>query len=146
MRSKVVRIVVGLVLFAGASVRANEATTGSFKVIENPSVAGKSIPREVLTQVFLGTVVRWGNGSPIAAVDLSSTSPLRQAFSEQVLGMSLDAVKYHWLRRISTGHWPPVAKASDEDVIAFVSAQPGAVGYVSSNTPTPETVREVAFQ
>jgi ABC-type phosphate transport system substrate-binding protein len=146
MRSKVVRLVVSLVLFAGATARANEATTGSFKVIVNPSVAGRSIPREVLTQVFLGTVVRWGNGSPIAAVDLSSTSPLRQAFSEQVLGMSLDEVKFHWLRKISNGQRPPIAKATDEDVIAFVSAQPGAVGYVSSTTPTPETVREVSLQ
>lgn len=145
MRRKLVRIVVGLVLLVGANVRADEAM-GSFKVIVNPSVAGRAIPRQVLTQVFLGTVVRWGNGSLIAAVDLSSTSPLRQAFSEQVLGMSLDAVKYHWLRRIATGQRPPIAKATDEDVIAFVSAQPGAVGYVSSNTPTPPTVREVTLQ
>jgi len=60
--------------------------------------------------------------------------------------MSLEAVKYHWLRRIATGQRPPVAKASDEEVIAFVSGQVGAVGYVSSSTPTPETVREVALQ
>ena len=145
MVRKVVSIVVGLVLVSGAVVRANDEAA-AFKVIVNPSVTGHAIPREILAQVYLGAVTRWGNGSLIAAVDLSSTSNVRQAFSAQVLGLSLDAVKFQWLRKIASGQRPPVAKASDEDVIAFVAAQPGAVGYVSVATSVPPTVHEVALQ
>ena len=118
----------------------------SFKVIVNPGVAGRAFPRDVLAQIFLGEVRRWGNGSPISAVDLTSTSPLRQAFSEQVLGMPIDAVKHHWLRKMSGGQRPPLSKPSDEAVVAFVAAEPGAVGYVSAGTLLPESVREIAVE
>jgi ABC-type phosphate transport system substrate-binding protein len=116
----------------------------TFKVIVNAKVAGRSLARDVLAQIYLGRVQRWGDGAPIAAVDLSGTSPVRRAFCEEVLGMSMEAVRFHWLQTVSsTGKRPPPTKASDQDVIAFVATKPGAVGYVSSATPLPETVREV---
>jgi ABC-type phosphate transport system substrate-binding protein len=142
MLRRVVTGVVGLILTAGVASPTDEAPA-PFKVILNPSVAGRTVPREVLAQVYLGAVVRWGDGSPIAAVDLSSTSPVRQAFSEQVLGLSLDAVKVHWLRRIAGGQRPPLSKSSDAEVIAFVAGQRGGVGYVSATTPVPPSVHEV---
>jgi ABC-type phosphate transport system substrate-binding protein len=145
MSRKVVSSVVGFALVFGAFVCAAEPVA-PFKVIVNPSVVGHTVSRRVLAQVYLGSVARWGNGSAIAIVDLSSTSPVRQAFSEQVLGMSIDAVKYHWLRKIASGQRPPIAKPADEDVIAFVATQPGGVGYVSSTTPIPPTVQEVSVQ
>jgi ABC-type phosphate transport system substrate-binding protein len=145
MLRKLVSSVAGLVLVSGALACAGDATA-PFKVIVNPSVAGHAVSRPVLAQVYLGTVARWGNGSSIAVVDLSSTSPVRRAFSEQVLGLSIDAVKYHWLRKIASGQRPPIAKATDEDVIAFVAAQTGGVGYVSATTPLPSTVEEVSVQ
>jgi hypothetical protein len=63
-----------------------------------------------------------------------------------VLGLSIDAVKYHWLRRIANGQRPPLSKPTDDDVIAFVAAQSGGVGYVSAATPVPSTVHEVSLQ
>jgi hypothetical protein len=143
MVRRLVSSVVGLVLVSGAGVRAGDAP---FKVIVNPSVAGHTVSRQILAQVYLGTVARWGNGGAISAVDLSSTSPVRRAFSEQVLGLSTDAVKYHWLRKIASGQRPPIAKSADQDVIAFVAAQAGGVGYVSATTPIPPTVQEVSVQ
>ena len=137
--------VVGLVLAAVVGAPAGEATL-PFKVIVNPSVAGHAVPRDVLAQIYLGAVVRWGNGASIAAVDLSTTSQVRQAFSARVLGMSVDAVKHHWLRKIAGGQRPPLSKSSDEEVIAFVAGQRGGVGYVSAATPVPPTVREVTLQ
>ena len=143
------RVFVGgvLGLFVGAGIAAAAGETGApFKVIVNPSVAGRTVSRAVLAQVYLGAVERWGDGSQIAAVDLSSTSPVRLSFSEQVLGKSLDAVKFQWLRRIANGQRPPLSKANDEDVIAFVASQRGGVGYVSAEAPLPATVHEVNVQ
>jgi len=145
MLRKIVCSFVGLVAIAGVGAHAGDATA-PFKIVVNASVAGRSVPRQVLAQVYLGTATRWGNGSPIAAIDQSSTSPIRQAFSEQVLGLSIDAVKYHWLRRIANGQRPPLSKPTDDDVIAFVAAQSGGVGYVSAATPVPSTVHEVSLQ
>lgn len=145
MVKKVVSAVAGLVLFASTFVHAGDAPA-PFKVIVNPSLSGRVVPRQVLAQVYLGAVARWGNGSAISSVDLSSTSPVRLAFTEQVLGMSIDALKVHWLRKIATGQRPPLSKATDEEVIAFVAGQPGAVGYVSVATEIPPTVHEVSIQ
>ena len=145
MLRKVTCWVVGLFLVAVVGARADEATL-PFKVIVNPSVAGRAVPRDVLAQIYLGAVVRWGNGASIAAVDLSTTSQVRQAFSARVLGMSVDAVKHQWLRKIAGGQRPPLSKSSDEEVIAFVAGRPGGVGYVSATTPVPPTVREVTVQ
>ena len=107
---------------------------------------GNALRREILAQVYLGGADRWGDGTPIVAVDLSGVSPVRHAFSSQVLGKSVDAVKHHWLRRISSGQRPPLSKASDDEVIAFVASQPGAVGYVSAAAAVPPTVREVLLK
>ena len=146
MLRKVAGCFVSLVLTACVGARADEATL-PFKVIVNPSVAGRAVPRDVLAQIYLGAVVRWGNGSSIAAVDLSSTSPVRQAFSSRVLGMSVDGVKHHWLRKIAAGgQRPPLSKSSDEEVIAFVAGQRGGVGYVAPETPVPPSLLEVTVQ
>ena len=144
MKKSVLVCVLGLALTASLGATAESARP--FKVIVNPGVVGRAVPRDVLAQIFLGQVQRWGNGSPISAVDLSSTSPVRQAFSEQILGRSVDAVKHHWLRRISVGQRPPLSRPSDEAVVAFVAEEPGAVGYVSVGTPLPESVREIVVQ
>jgi len=140
------KAVLFLFVLATAAAPAPASDGLPFRVIVNPSVTGRAIPRTVLAQVFLGAVPRWGNGDTIQALDLSSTSVVRQAFSEHVLGMSIDAVKHHWLRKIATGVRPPLSKATDEDVIAFVASQRGGVGYVSAAATLPPTVHEIAVQ
>jgi hypothetical protein len=55
-------------------------------------------------------------------------------------------VRFHWLRKLESGKRPPISKSSDEDVIAFVASERGAVGYVSLATRVPETVREITVQ
>ena len=132
------------VLVAAAGEVASE--TPSFKIIVNSRVGGRTVPKDTLTQIFLGQANRWGNGTPISAVDLSGTSPVRRAFSEQVLGMPTDAVINHWMRKIAAGQRPLLSKASEDEVVAFVASQPGGVGYVSAAASLPAGVTEVSVQ
>ena len=145
MMRRVSVIVLGLAL-AGSLFTSAGRAQGTFKVIVNAKVVGQTVERDVLAQIYLGKVERWGNGSSIRAVDLSSTSAVRQVFSNDILGMPIEAVKLHWLRLVATGKRPPVARPSDEDVIAVVAAEPGGVGYVSSETAVPATVREITVK
>jgi ABC-type phosphate transport system substrate-binding protein len=143
-----VRIVsVALLALASAagSVRA-EQPLEAFKVIVNPRVTGVVVSRNVLAEIYLGKAQRWGDGTPIAAVDLSATSAVREAFSRAVLGMPVDAVKLHWMRTIVSGKYPPPIKPSDADVIASVAGSRGGVGYVSSDAVLPPTVNVVTVQ
>jgi ABC-type phosphate transport system substrate-binding protein len=127
--------------------RAQADPTPAFKVVVNARVTGKGIPRSVLAQIYLGKIKRWGDGSPIVAVDQSSTSVVRESFSRAVLDMPVDAVRQYWMGAMMTSNSrPPVARQSDNDVIAFVASEPGAIGYVSEAAVVPDTVRSVAVQ
>jgi ABC-type phosphate transport system substrate-binding protein len=134
-----------LVVAGGLNASAGDAPA-PFKVIVNSNVAGQALTREVLVQIYLGKVERWGDRSVIVAVDLSSTSTVRQAFSERALGMPVEAVQRLWMRKIADGKRPPISKPSDQEVIAFVAAEPGGIGYVSSTAQVPPTVRELPVQ
>ena len=134
-------LAIAVLLLSCAASPANAASATSPKIVVNPGVPGKSIKKQVLGQIFLRAVVKWGDGTPIRPVDRSLTSPLRIEFSRAFLGFTALEVQHHWRREISRGNIPPPVKDSDEDVIAFVAASPGAIGYVSEATPTPETIR-----
>jgi hypothetical protein len=55
-------------------------------------------------------------------------------------------VKQYWMQVLAAGGRPPTTRQSDEDVIAFVAAEAGGIGYVSEAAPVPETVRPLAVQ
>lgn len=120
-----------------------EASDAPFQLIVNPSVSGNALPRNVLADVFLKRVLRWGDGQFIDPVDLTATSPVREAFSESVLGMPTAGVRNYWFERISRGLFPPRTKQADADVIGYVASHPGGIGYVAADTPIPPTVKVV---
>ena len=121
------------------------AAAETFKVIVNARTAGEAVPKATLADIYLGRVRRWRDGRPITPVDQPSTSPLRTAFSNVILEMTLPAIRAHWMQRLSAGERPPVARQTDAAIIAFVAGQPGAIGYVALETPLPDTVKAVAI-
>ncbi len=122
---------------------ATEAEAG-FQVIVHPSVAGKTITKAALADIFMGKAKRWGDGRDVLPVDLTATSPVREAFSRACLGLPTEGVRLYWMRRIAAGAQPPFSRKTDEDVIAYVATHPGAVGYVAEGLALPETVKAVA--
>ena len=142
MKTKLAAVLLSIVIAGSRPADAGDA----FKVIVNAKLTGQAVSRETLAQVFLGRVDRWGDGKPIAAVDQSTTSPVRAAFSQAVLNMSILSVRQYWTRSIASGRVPPLARSTDEDVIAFVSSRTGGVGYVSAEAILPDSVRALAVQ
>jgi len=101
-----------------------------------------------LAAVFLSKAQRWGNGSPVTVVDQSGTSPVRRAFSETVLQMTVPAVLQYWQRQLLLPTAPvklPVVKQSDDEVMTMVAGTSGAVGYVSAEAILPSSVKTVAI-
>jgi ABC-type phosphate transport system substrate-binding protein len=140
-RRRLLLVVLAAVLICAAGRDASAAAT--FRVIVHPQVKGSQIPRAVLTAIFLKQAPNWGDGSPVMPVDQSVQSAVRRAFSNDVLKQGIVEVQVYWQRKITAGQVPPPVKTSDEDVVAFVASTPGAIGYVSSSTSLPATVREV---
>jgi hypothetical protein len=101
--------------------------------------------RTSLSAIFLKQARKWGDGSNVLPVDQSLRSPVRSAFSQEVLQQNVDAVNLYWQRRIASGVMPPMVKSSDEEIISFVSSTAGAIGYVSAGLPLPDSVKAVAI-
>jgi ABC-type phosphate transport system substrate-binding protein len=86
--------------------------------------------------MFLRLQTDWPDGGHARPVDQSKSSPVRDAFSREVLGKSLAAVEQYWTQAIFSGRAvPPVEKRTDADVLAYVRENPGAIGYVSASSP-----------
>ncbi len=104
------------------------------QIIVHASNPVKAIEREKLLRIFLKMQTRWDSGEPVLPVD-QADGPARAAFFRQVLDKSPGGVKHYWEQRIFSGtDVPPPQRASDAEVIEFVKARPGAVGYVSNAT------------
>ena len=131
---------IGLSLFVSLAVA---ATDSGVRIVVNPQVKGTQIPRAALIQIFLKQAPRWADGSPVLPVDQSVKSPVRSIFSNRLLGQPLMDVQIYWQRKMSVGMTPPPVRTSDEDVLGYVAANPGAIGYVSTGTPLPESVRAI---
>ena len=77
-------------------------------------------------------------------VDLAEASGIRKAFSSEVVGKDVATVRSYWQQQLFTGRGvPPVVKASDAEVLAFVASRPGAIGYVSAGAALPDGVKAV---
>jgi ABC-type phosphate transport system substrate-binding protein len=119
------------------------ADASAVRVIVNPQVRGSQMTRTALTQIFLKQAARWGDGSPAQPVDQSLKSPVRTVFSNRLLGQPVMEVQIYWQRRMAQGLTPPPVRTSDEEVVTFVAQTPGAIGYVSSSTTLPDSVKAV---
>ncbi len=84
-----------------------------------------------VARIFLKIQRNWEDGGPIIPVDRSD-SLLREAFNRAVMGRSGSTIESHWQRMVFAARQAPPEKFStDEEVLDFVRANPGAIGYVS---------------
>jgi ABC-type phosphate transport system substrate-binding protein len=127
----------GLVPSSGADSR--------YRIIVHPTVKGSQIPRATLCSIFLKQAPRWSDGSPVLPVDQSMRSSIRQSFAADVLQRPLVEVQVFWSRRMATGVTPPPVKQTDQEILAFVAATPGSIGYVSTALPLPDSVRSITI-
>lgn len=137
------RALTGLLCLLAIGVSLPVSAAG-FKVIVNHKVPLSELPKDEVKQIMMKKVSKFSDGTGAAPVDLPPTSPVREAFSKEVLGRSAAAVSSFWQRQIFSGkEVPPPNAANDAEVIALVGSMPGGLGYVSENANLPETVTEV---
>ena len=136
---KKLRHSIALVLLALAtSLEAGETV----RVIVNAANPVATATRQQVSGFFLRRETHWGKGLPVFPVDQSATSSLRASFSTDFLRQSVQAVQSYWQQEIFSGRGvPPPVRGSDREVIAFVQANQGAVGYVSAGASLPADVR-----
>lgn len=120
------------------------AAAEPFVVIVNTANPVTAVTADQLAGLFLKKVTQWNGGLPAAPVDLGPDSAVRESFSRQVHHKGTAAVKAYWQQMIFSGREvPPPEKASAREVVAFVSANRGGVGYVPVGTPLGAEVKAV---
>ena len=111
-----------------------------FRVIVNSANPVASIRKDQLGQMLLKSRTSWSNGNRVLPVDQRIGSHVRDVVSNAVHGRSASVIKNWWNQQIFAGKGvPPPELATDAKVVAYVSANPGAVGYVSIDAPIGDT-------
>src|SRR4051812_36723344 len=111
------------------------AAAEDFVLIVNGANPTTKISKQEAARLFLKQTAVWGNGAPVVPVDLDARSPTRAVFSKVVHGRPVGAVQSYWnLKAFSGAVVPPTQKTVESQVVQFVAANAGAVGYVSAGT------------
>lgn len=125
------RLVLALAALLAASPAIAEEP--AFQVIVHPASTVTALTKRELADFFLKRVTVWPRGGAVHPVELPEGAAARERFAADVIGKSPAVLKSYWNKLIFSGREvPPVEKRSDEEVVAFVRATPGAVGYVSA--------------
>ncbi|MBL0938667.1 MAG: substrate-binding domain-containing protein [Gemmatimonadaceae bacterium] len=133
MTRKLIAVLATLVL----CVVSTPAAAQDVKVIVNSANSVSDLSGDVVTKLFLKQSAKFPNGTAAQPVDQGKSSSARAAFSKSVLGRAVGAVESYWQQQIFSGKdVPPPTKASDDEVVAYVKANAGAIGYVSAGAST----------
>jgi ABC-type phosphate transport system substrate-binding protein len=134
MKNRVI-LLIFLGIFFGGSIAVAEESIG-FKVIVHVSNPTKQLSKQELSQLFLKKVTQWKDSNEaVLPIDLVDNSPVRQKFSERIHGRGVASIKAYWQKQIFSGRGvPPEEKKSEEEVLKYVSENPGAVGYIADAT------------
>jgi ABC-type phosphate transport system substrate-binding protein len=140
MKRAIAKFVGLALLLAGAPWLA--AQTAPFHVVVHASNPVSALTRADLARIFLKKTSVWSDGKTVLPVDLGPESATRRGFSRRVLERDVASVKTYWQQMIFSGRAvPPPEKISEVDVLGFVRANSGAIGYVSVDTPLGEGLK-----
>jgi ABC-type phosphate transport system substrate-binding protein len=124
-----------LLLLAGAvSVASLQAAPGDVQIVANPSVAASEVSADELKGVFTGTKTRLADGSNVEPV-LSQFGAAHVEFLKAYVGKTDQALRDHFKALVFTGKASmPKSFMSDAEIVKYVAATKGAIGYVSAST------------
>ena len=119
-----------LVLAAAPSAADNHPNV---KLIAHPDVPDIACSEKNALRIFLGKKTRWEGGMRVVPVMLRD-GDVHEEFVEELLDRSVAKFEIYWKQAVFTGKGiPPRTFESEQDLMAFVAATPGAVGYVAKD-------------
>lgn len=110
------------------------AQAGGLTVIANKGVSVSSLSRAQVQNIFLGKDVIWPDGKKMNPAVLKAGGT-HESFLSDMLGKSAAQFDTFWKQAIFTGKGrPPKAVASEAEMVQYVAATDGAVGYIDADT------------
>jgi ABC-type phosphate transport system substrate-binding protein len=103
-------------------------------VIVHPSNSA-SIDAKSAQRIFLGKEKKFSTGKEAIPINQAAGSASRNSFDNDTLGRNSAQVSAYWSKLVFTGKGiPPKEVADDAAVIAIVSSNVDAIGYVDSGS------------
>lgn len=131
------RTIVRLAALLAVLLAAPAASAQDFKVVAHPDVPLDSASRSQVSDLFLKRTTTWPGGAKVDPVDLAEGSKTFEAFSTAVHGKAGSVIRAFWKKVTMSGRdTPPHVRGSDDEVLAYVRATRGAIGYVSAGAAT----------
>jgi ABC-type phosphate transport system substrate-binding protein len=139
------RTILTIAFSLAALVGAAPAGAQQYRVIVNAANPTSTLSKEDLARVYLKKMGSWKNGNSVTVVDQGPKSSVRADFSMAVLGRDVPTMKNYWQQSLFSGRGvPPIEQPSEAQVVAFVAANQGAIGYVSNDAQLPESVKTIS--
>jgi ABC-type phosphate transport system substrate-binding protein len=113
------------------------AESPKYEVIVHRDNPARALSRGEVAKLLLGKIGTWPSGLAVQPVDLPEDDELRERFSREVLGRSVGAVRAWWQQQLFSGRGVPPPELSEAEVVAYVAANRGAIGYVSAGIRAP---------
>jgi len=140
-------VLLSLLLLLSPSMTAQEnspvADDPGYIVVVNRDNRTESLDSKTVERMFFKKWKRWDGDEIVVPVN-QVNSEVREAFTKGIHKKDVSAILKYWQRMIFSGRdVPPPELQNDTEVLEFVKANRGAIGYVSSSTRLIEGVREL---
>jgi ABC-type phosphate transport system substrate-binding protein len=121
-------------LFIATSVAAS-ALAQDLKIVAHESVSEDTLTAEKVQDIYLGKKTRWAGGKKIIPLMLGQDNQVHLAFAAAVIKKPEPKFSGYWKLKLFIGEdTPPKAFAAERELVEYLSATEGAVGYVSAST------------
>jgi ABC-type phosphate transport system substrate-binding protein len=100
-------------------------------VVVNPKSGVDKLNRDEVVNIFLGRYRQLPSGMPALPADLPATQPDKAVFYRLLVDKELAEINSYWARLIFSGRTvPPKQSTGNDDLLKWVAATPGAIGYI----------------
>lgn len=118
-------LIVIALLFTGTNAAAQVV------VIAHSSVPVDTIEKIDLLDFYTGDIRVWHDANPVVVLDLKTKNDVKKSFY-RFLGKSTSRMKSIWMKKMLAGEAdPPMAMATEDEMLAKVASTPGAIGFIS---------------
>ncbi len=114
---------------------ATSSVAAKVVMIANEENSEDVIDHSEVERIYLGKMTHWSDDSAIVPVMLKN-GDLHEAFLDEYLDRTAHRFVSYWRQMVFTGKgMPPKSFAGPAELVTFVASHPGAIGYVSADTP-----------
>lgn len=128
MKNSKTLVAVFAALIVGGSASEMQAQVA---VIVNKANQITNLELRELKDIYLGSMVSWPDNKKIFPVTQRSENEASRIFYEIAIGKKIDVVKRQWVKVSLSGQAaPPKTLFTNEQVLEYVAANEGAIGFV----------------